>query len=513
MNQRSRTEYSLINVLTGIGGYLINILMSFVCRMVFARSLGAEYLGVNGLFADILSMLSLTELGIGTAMIYALYRPIAEHDERKIAAYLKLYGRAYKVVGLIIALLGIGIMPFLYVLIKDTPNIKENISLIYSLFLFSTASSYFFSYRSSIIIASQRNYIVVGISYVIVIVQNLLQIAALVFTHNYLLYLVIQVISVLLTNVLISKKAVTDYPYIRENNTVKLTKEDKLSLVKNIKAITITKLSGILVNSTDNIVITFFDGLITTGVVSNYSLLTTTLNSLVNQIFTGITASLGNLNAVETDEQKYKVFKALNLANFWIYGWVTVGFIVLSNDIVSFVFGNNYILDIKVSIALGINFYMLGMQCVIGIYKSTMGLFRYGQYTLLITAVLNLAGDWLFGRQYGIVGIFGATAIARLFTNAWYEPYVVYKKGLKQSPIKYIKRYIGFGVLLFVVSLVCYGLCSFIDGSLLQRVILKMLICIIFPNVIFISVFYKWPEFKYLWNLFLKVLRKSFKSK
>ena len=200
---------------------------------------------------------------------YALYKPIAEHDQEKIAAYMKIYGKAYKIVGTIIALLGIIIMPFLGIIIKDTPSIAESISLIYVLFLFSTASSYFFSYRSSIIIASQRNYVVVGISYAVVIVQNILQILVLVVAHNYLIYLIIQVIAVLVSNILISKKAGDDYPYIQKKDTIKLTKEEKIGLLKNIKAITVTKLSGILVNSTDNIVITFFNGLITTGVVSN----------------------------------------------------------------------------------------------------------------------------------------------------------------------------------------------------------------------------------------------------
>ena len=151
-----------------------------------------------------------------------------------------------------------------------------------------------------------------------------------------------------MSNILISKKAGDDYPYIQKKDTIKLTKEEKIGLLKNIKAITVTKLSGILVNSTDNIVITFFNGLITTGVVSNYSLLTTTLNSLVNQIFTSITASLGNLNAVESDEQKFRVFKALNLTNFWVYGWATIGFIVLANDIVALFFGENYVMDMNV---------------------------------------------------------------------------------------------------------------------------------------------------------------------
>ena len=135
MSEKSRTEYSLINMITGIGGYVVNILMSLICRMVFTRSLNAEYLGINGLFTDILSMLSLTELGIGTAMIYALYKPIAEHNHEKIASYMKVYGKAYKAVGTVVALLGVAVMPFLQLIIKETPDIPENLYLILWVFL------------------------------------------------------------------------------------------------------------------------------------------------------------------------------------------------------------------------------------------------------------------------------------------------------------------------------------------------------------------------------------------
>lgn len=503
MPERSRTEYSLINMLAGIGGYGLNILLSFLCRVVFTRCLGAEYLGINGLFADILSMLSLTELGIGTAMIYALYQPIARHDEEKIASYMKLYGTAYKAVGALIGVAGLAIMPFLTLIIRDAPDISESICLIYGLFLFSTASSYFFSYRSSMLIASQRNYIVVGIGYVVVVIQNILQIIVLAVGNSYLAYLIIQVLATFVSNVVISRKAVKDYPYIVQPNPKPLSKEEKQSLMKNVKAITVTKLSGILVNSTDNIVITFFNGLITTGFVSNYSLLTTTLNSLVNQIFTSVTASLGNLNAVESREQKFRVFKALNLANFWLYGWATVGFAVLSNDIVKLFFGAEFVIDTRISILLAVNFYMLGMQCVMGLYKSTMGLFRHGQYMLLSTAALNLIGDVILGQQFGVLGIFAATAFARLFTNTWFEPYVVYRHGLKVPPIAYLGRYLFFAGVLIVTTGICWWLCGLV-GS----VIFKFVLCVIVPNGIFLLVFGWWEEFRYLMRLFGGVLRK-----
>lgn len=511
MSKHSRTEYSVINMTASLGGYALNILLSFVCRVVFVHQLSAEYLGINGLFTNILSMLSLAELGVGTAMIYALYRPVAEDDHPKIASYMKVYGAAYKTIGAVIALLGLLLLPFLDVLIKDPPNIPENISVLYLIFLFSTVSSYFCSYRSAILIANQKNYIVLAISYAVVVVQNIAQILTLVFLKNYMVYLVLQVIFVLASNILISAVATRKYPYIANKNAEKLSKGEVKALAKNIKALTVTKLSGILVNNTDNIVITYFNGLIATGVVSNYSLLTGTITSLANQIFSSLSASLGNLNAVGDKEHKYEVFNALNLANFWIYGWAAIGIVCLSNDIISLFFGTSYVMELRIPIILAINFYMLGMQCVVGLYKSTMGLFRYGQYVLLFTAILNLFGDVLLGRIWGVFGIFVATALARAFTNTWYEPFVVFRYGFSRSFRTYIVRYLFYVLLLIVTCALCYALCSVIPFSLLPRLILKCIICVVIPNALFLFLFRNRAEFRYLWHAIISLKEKIMK--
>ena len=508
MTERSRTEYSIVNIAASMGGYALNIILSFICRIVFAHQLSADYLGVNGLFGNILSMLSLTELGIGTAMIYALYRPVAQKDEKKIASYMRVYGTAYKAIGCVVGILGIALFPVLKFIINEPPNIHENIYFLYVLFLFSTASSYFFSYRCSIFMANQRNYIVVAMNYMVVIVQNIAQIIALVLTHNYIVYLVLQVVFTFLSNALISRKAVKDYPYITDKEAPKLEKAEIWDLVKNIKALTVTKLSGILVNNTDNIVITYFKGLIATGLVSNYALLINMLTSLVTQVFTSITASVGNLNAVGDEEQKYSIFNTLNLANFWIYGWVFVGIIVLVNDVIAFCFGKNYIMPETIPIILAINFYMLGMQNIVGIYKSTMGLFKYGQYILLSTAVLNLIGDVVLGKQYGILGIFVATAVARLFTNTWYEPYVIFKHGFKRKFKEYILKYAWFAISLIIATIATYMLCQLVKMTLFVQIIIKGIICILVPNLIFIAMMHRMPEFKALLELVQRVLQK-----
>lgn len=219
------------------------------------------------------------------------------------------------------------------------------------------------------------------------------------------------------------------YPFITQKNAPALTKEERKKLFVNVKALTINKLSSTLVNNTDNIIITYLKGLISVGVVSNYTLLVNTLGALATQIFNGLTASVGNLNAIENKEKKYSFFKVLNLTNFWIYGWGTIGILFVCGDIVKLCFGNSYVLEFNIPLILAINFYMLGMQNAVWAYKNTMGLFKYGQYLLILTAVINLGLDFLLGYKWGMFGIYLASAISRLLTNTWYEPYAVFKYG------------------------------------------------------------------------------------
>lgn len=498
MEKKSRTTYSLINMFANSAGYGINIILSFICRMVFVRCLSQEYLGVNGLFTNILSMLSLAELGIGTAIVYAMYKPIAENDQEKLASLMKFYGTAYKAIGCTVALFGLALLPFLDLIIGEQPGIADNLHFLYLLYLFNSASSYFFSYRTTILTASQRNYVVVLINYIVVILQNIIQIIVLLTIKNFTAYLVIQILCGLVTNIITSQKAKKDYPFIDQKKVKPLSREEKLGLVKNVKALTVYKLSGLLVNNTDNIVITYFDGLVTTGVASNYTLLSGMLTSLLNMVFGSMTASVGNLNAKESDETKYRIFKALNLVNFWLYAWGAVGIIVVSGDLVCLLFGENYVLPQSIPIILAINFYMVGMQTTVLNYKSTMGLFRYGQYLLLVTAAINIVGDIVLGSKFGLLGIFVATAVSRLFTNTWYEPYAVYKYGLHRNPVQYLWIYLKYLIILILCTGLCYFLCAMLKVSLVPQIFIKILVCSVIPNLVFLCVFGRTEEGKYL---------------
>ena len=508
MENKSRTSYSIINMGVGLGGYILNTVMGFVCRMVFVRSLATEYLGINGLFSNILSMLSLAELGIGTAIVYALYKPLAENDEKKIASLMKFYGSAYRIIGIVIAFVGLGLLPFLNKLIGDVPDIKENIYIIYVVFLFNTCLTYFFSYRASLLTAAQRNYIQLGYSYAITTVQSIIQMIVLFLTKEYMLYLGIQTVGTIVFNIAVSSKAAKDYPYIKGKNIVPLTKGEKKSLFWNIKALTVSKVSELLVYGTDNIIITYFSGLATVGLASNYTLFSGTVSTVTNQLFNSLVASVGNLNAVSDDEENFKFYKILQLSNFIIFGWATIGIWFVTSDLVHVCFGEQYVLSSSIPFILALNFYIVTMQSGITTYRSTLGLFKYGQYILIFTAIFNIGFSIWFGNIWGLFGIYLATVLARILTNAWYMPYAIFKHGFHKNPLIYFALYGKYLIVLVLDACICYFICKYIQFLPIINVILKMIVCTIVPLGMSFLVFGRTSEFKYLWNKVLDIINK-----
>lgn len=513
MHNRSRIEYSILNILTGVGGYFLNTILGFVCRMVFVQCLAADYLGVNGLFTNILSMLSLAELGVGGAIVYALYKPLAENDEEKIASLMRVYATAYRTIGIVIAVAGLALMPFIDLIIQEQPNISESIYLLYALNLFNTASSYFFSYRSSLLIAAQRNYIVSGISYVITIIQSVLQMIFLLLFRNYMGYLLIQTAGTFAYNVLVSWVATKQFPFIRKREAKPLPKEERRVLFANIRDLMVYKVSGLLVNSTDNILITFFNGLATTGIASNYTLLVNTLNSLLGQVFNGLTASIGNHNASESVEKRYQMFSFLNLMNFWIFGWAGLGILFCSSDLVQLCFGEEYVLSVEIPFVMALNFFSVGMMNAVWTYKHTLGLFHYGRFIQFFTGILNIVFSVVLGTHWGLFGILFATFVARALTSLWYDPYAVFVHGFGKSPVLYLRKIAKYVVVLLIAAALCHLSFQIVGGSHIVKTLLKIILCSLVANGVFIAAFHKTPEFGMLRDFAARICNKILRRK
>ncbi len=508
MHSKTRTQYSILNIMTGIGGFVLNTILGFVCRIIFVRCLSADYLGVNGLFTNILSMLSLAELGVGSAIVFALYKPLAENDEEKIASLMKLYSKAYRAIGTLIAAAGLILMPFIGFIVKEQPNISESIYLLYVINLFNTASSYFFSYRISLLIAAQRNYIVSGISYIVTIIQSGVQMVFLLVFRNYVGYLLIQTAGTLIYNLIVTRVAVKQFPFIGNKTAKPLEKEEKRKLFSNVRDLMFYKLSGALVNCTDNILITFFNGLATTGIASNYTLLVNTLNSILNQIFSGLTASIGNHNASESTEKQYEMFSFLNMMNFWFFGWAALGIYFCSSDLVRLLFGESYVLPTEIPFILALNFYTFGVVSVIGTYKDTLGLFHYGRYIQLITGMLNIVLSIVLGKIWGVFGIFAATVISRMCTHLWYTPYAVFRYGFKKRVGSYWRRYAFYLLLLCFAGAICRFLFGIIPAEGIGWVLLKIIVCSLTANAVFILGLHRTDEFAKLKTFVASLLKR-----
>ena len=416
-------------------------------------------------------------------------------------------------IGCFVAIVGLLLMPFLGIIITDPPAIKESIYLLYLLYLVNMSISYFFSYRQALLTAAQRQYIVSGYSYVITIAQSVLQIGYLLLTHEYIGYLLIQIAGGIIYNVWLSIKAGKDYPYIKNKNIGPLSKVEKRSLFSNIKALAINKVSGVLVNSTDNIAITYFVGLSSVGFASNYTLFSNTLNSLITMIFNSLTGSVGNFNALTDEENQYRFFKSLTTANFWLYGWAGIGMTLISSDLVIWFYGGEYVMPMFIPLMLALNFYTIGLIHACYTFKSTLGLFRYGQYILLFTGIINLILDVLLGKMWGVAGIYLATLIARLCTNLWYEPYVVYRHAFHKPFHFYIKDYCKNTVILMLAGIPCWWICSLLHFDAPLNVLFKMIVCTVIPNIVFYLSFYKTEEGQYLLGKIRQILSGLTKNK
>ena len=305
---KSRTDNSIKNLKFAMIGQGTGILISLISRIFFVKILSSEYLGLSGLFTNILTILSLTELGFLTAMSYQLYKPIAENDCEKIKTLMHFYKKVYLSIAFVIMVLGLLTLPFYQYLMNEVPNIP-NLGLIYYLFVLSTATTYMFSHKRLLIISDQKRYIATLYRYSFYFILNVLQIIILVLTKNYILFLLIQIVMNLLENILLNIKANKMYPYLQEKNIQKMKKTDYKEIVTNVKAMFFHKFGGVILNSTDNIVISKVISLTAVGLYSNYVLIITALKNVVTQIFSSVIASIGNLQVAGTKEHMTSIFK------------------------------------------------------------------------------------------------------------------------------------------------------------------------------------------------------------
>lgn len=504
-----RTKKSIRNATVSIIMNVIMILIGLVSQKIFLHILGTEYLGISGLFSNIISMLAIVELGIGPAIIYNLYRPIKENDTVKIKALINFYKKVYNIIAILIFILGILLIPLLPYILKDA-NIPENIVIIYILFLTDTFVSYLAAYKQSILYANQENYIINIIHIVYLIVMNFSQLFLLYLTENYYLYLITKIICRLLENVVISLVVLKKYPIFFIKNQEKVDSSTSKDILTRTKGLIFHKIGTFIVDGSDNIIISTFLGIKMVGLYTNYSLILNAVTNLTTQVFSAITSSVGNLLVSVNKEKNVEVFKNIYFINFVMATIISVGFLCCIQPFISIWIGKKYLLSSFIVITLAINLYIKILSRTMNTFKEAAGIFYEDRYVPILQSVINIIVSILLSYCLGLAGVFIGTIVSNLLLHLYSYPKYVYKQLFSNGVISYFKNFIKYLFIFILILVICY-LITFvvIVNNVFLQLLLNIIISLILSITIIVVAFRKTSQFIYCKNLGVSMISRK----
>ena len=508
----TRSQNSFFNMVTSIGSSILLIVLSFITRTVFIRTLGTDYLGLEGVFSNILTVLSLANLGFDTAIAYKLYRPIEEGDRRRIQLLMKLYRQVYLVVGFVIAGLGLCLIPFLPYLAKDYDRLAQlglNGVLIFLLYLFNTVSSYwFFAYKNAFVKATQKSYILTVAGYVIALCNSACQILVLIFTRNFVLYLLTQIGFTVLQNLLNAIICDRRHPYLREKTDERISRQEVRSIFKDCSVLLLHLVSGTVINSSDILVLSAMAGLETVGLYSQYLLVKNQISSLLAKLVNSLQASLGSLYSTGNLEWSRLAFRAVNFFTVWLFGVGAIGMAVLMDEFIRLWAGPQFVVTswttaagvtvrTPLAVLIGVEFYIAGQGHYLMIFREVTAAFRYLRLRPLASIAVNLILSILLVPKIGIAGCVVSTIIAHQFTYLLVDPWVIWRRALQTSPWGYYLRNILYRLVIAAAGVLCWWLCARIPTGGVAGFILRGCVCALVPGVLFPLCFCRTQEFRF----------------
>lgn len=497
--ENSRLKNSALNFASGFLGRVLTILLNFAVRTIFIYCLNEAYLSVNGLYSNILTVLSLAELGFGSAMVYRMYAPVAVKDYQRAAALLQFYKKIYIIIGVVIFLLGLCVIPFMDYIIKDKPDIS-GLTLYYILFLVNTSISYWFSsYKASVLYADQKEYIKTNVQNTMAILQSGLQIVLLLLFRKYLLYLLIQLAGNIFLNLYVAHLVDKRYPEIQTYQGASLSAEERVQIRKDTEALVLSRFGHVALNGTDNIIISAVVGVLWVGRLSNYTLICDSVTSVLCQITAAITGSLGNFFATEDKHAGYALFKKVEFLNFWLYGFSFIALVTLLDPFVQIWAGERFVLGLPISIAIAINFFVAGYMNTLWVFRSTIGLFKQGKFRPILVAILNIILSIFLGKLWGVFGVLFATFLSRAAISLWYDPLILHRYGFEVSCKPFFARYFRRVLLLTTILIVMLTIRYVVLSSattVLRFAVMTMFTAIV-PNAIFWLAYHRCEEYAY----------------
>lgn len=502
--EKNRTYNSTKNMTFGFANKMVSMVLSFVGRAIFTQILAKEYLGITGLFGDVLVMLSLADLGLTTAMAYSFYRPLAEKDYKKISALIGFYRKMYLCIAAVVAVVGVAIVPFLDFFVKSK-NPIPHLEVYYLICLADTVVSYLFVYKSSIITADQKASEISKYGMWINVLKLVGQSVILYITHNFICYLSVRIFTTLANNLVISYKANKMYPYIKEK--VELEPHEKLTIFNNVKSVFLYKVSSVLLNGTDNIIISKIVGTVFVGLYANYNMIVVNLSSMAGIIFSSLTASLGNLIIKEKAEKRYEIFKVMQMVSFWLSGVFVVCMYFVTEEFVKLWVGKDYLLNHMALIVIVLNFYLAISLQPIWTFREATGLYMKTKYIMVITAVINIICSIVLGSLFGVAGIIAATFIAKITTYFWYEPYILYHDFFERKVFTYYFDHIKNLLTVLTAGVLSAYIVPNISANSYPLWIVKAGLYFIIVNAVYLLVNFRTKEFQMIMGKLKKALK------
>lgn len=496
-----RKKSTIINSFAGLVRQSVFLFTSFIVRYFLARYLLSDYLGLNGLFGNILGILSLVDMGLGTAIAFSLYKPIHDNNIKMINAIMQLYKKVYITIGCLIFILSLLLVPFMHLIVKDSSLDISYIKQLFIIYSFGTSLSYFFSYNRTLIFASQKNYIIQLVDGLIDIVFSVLQIISLVVFKSFLLYIVFKLTSTFVANVIITKFATSIFKF--DNRYTELPKEYKKNLVKQVKALAITNLCGTAITSTDNLIISSLIGITDLARNSNYSLIITGIKSLSVSILSGATAAIGDLIVEGNNDKIYYYFEIYYFIHFLIASFCSVCFYFLFDPFIKLWVGEQYLFSNIIKTIIILNYYIIISMNAISVFQNLAGYYVLYKKVSIVSAFLNVIISIVLGLYFGVSGVFLGTTIAYIYSLIFCNK-ILHKKLFKRRTANYWYNQ-GKYFMLTIIIIVVVGFFDLIEINNLYLHIIYNLICIFIIYTVMIFIFFrKNDNLKYLINLILR---------
>ncbi|MBR1536287.1 MAG: oligosaccharide flippase family protein [Treponema sp.] len=509
--QLEKTKNTLRNAFWGFFNQIIQNLLPFFTRTLLIKLLGSEYLGLSSLFTSILQILNLAEAGFSQAIVFSMYKPIADDDDEKICALLSLYRFIYKIVGTVITVAGLCILPFLPRFINGTYPSDVNIYILYCIYLSNIVLNYFlFAYKQSLFSAFQREDKISKVASVLSIAQPLIQISLLFAYRNLIAYTIAIPLVTIVKNITIAILAKKQFPqYVCKGE---ISKNAKKSIYKKVAGLFIEKLSTTSRDSFDSIFISSFIGLASVTIYSNYFYIMNAIYGFFRIFIGGMNAGIGNAVASQSVEDNYKTFKTLSFLYSLIAGWCTICLFCLYQPFITLWLGNSFLFSFKEMTAMCAYFYVQTLTNIKGSYTAACGLWWENRYRAIIEAITNIILNYLFVRFFGIFGIIIATVISIVFINFGYGSSILFKNYFKSKAkllycfcthLKYLATTaLIAGILFFMGSLFS------LENKMLDF-ILRICLCAVLPALLYYGVYYKTLQEESIQQLIKKILRRK----